>query len=92
MPGKIDQRDAERQLKSKAVIRHGQHGVMKEKSCLSNLTSFSDKITCLVDERKAGNVIFPDFSKAFDTVPHSILLDKWSKCETHRLIPQWVMN
>ncbi|KAK4818480.1 hypothetical protein QYF61_014210 [Mycteria americana] len=49
-------------------------------------------VTCLVDEGKTVDVIFLDFSKAFDTVPHSILLDKFSSCETSKFTVHWVKN
>uniref|UniRef100_A0A493STJ5 Reverse transcriptase domain-containing protein n=1 Tax=Anas platyrhynchos platyrhynchos TaxID=8840 RepID=A0A493STJ5_ANAPP len=48
---------------------------MEGRSCLTNLTSY-DKVTCLVDEGKAVDVVCLDFSKAFDTVSHNILLKK----------------
>lgn len=47
-------------------------------SYLGNLIPFHDKVTYLVDEGKAVEVIFLGFSEAFGTVPHSILLNKGS--------------
>ncbi|GAB0179960.1 mitochondrial enolase superfamily member 1 [Grus japonensis] len=55
------------------VIRPSQHGFMKGRSCLTNLISSYDKVTRLVDEGKAVDVVYLDVSKAFDTVSHGIL-------------------
>jgi len=62
-------------VKDNQGIRPTQHGFMKGRSCLTNLISFNDQVTRLEDEGKAVDVVYPHFSKAFDTVPHSILLE-----------------
>ena len=65
-----------RHVQDNQVFRPSQHGFMKGRSCLTNLISFYDKVTRLVDEGKAVDVFYLDFSKAFDTISQSILLEK----------------
>ncbi|GAB0206301.1 mitochondrial enolase superfamily member 1 [Grus japonensis] len=72
VPGKIMERfilsALTRHVQDNQGIRPSQHGFMKGRSCLTNLISFYDQVTRLVDEGKAVDVIYLDFSKAFDTV------------------------
>ncbi|NXV07351.1 RTJK polymerase, partial [Cettia cetti] len=58
-------------LQDSQGIRHSQHGFRRGRSCLTNLISFYDQVTRLVDAGKAVDVVYLDFSKAFDTVSHS---------------------
>jgi len=59
---------------------------------LTNLISFYDLVTRLVDEGKAVDVVYLDFSKAFDTVSHSILLQKLAVCGLDKYTLGWVRN
>ena len=53
-------------MKDKKLV--SQHGFTKGKSFLTNLITFYDKMTSLVDERRAVDIVCLDFSKAFGTV------------------------
>ena len=79
-------------MKDKQGIRPSQHGFMKGRSCLANLISFYDQVTCLLDEGKAVDVIYLDFSKAFDTVPNSILLEKLAAHGLDGTALRWIKN
>lgn len=63
----LGMRVIEKHLKDSAVIGHNQHEFMKGKIWLPNLIFFY-KVTHPVDQGKPADVIFLDFSKAFDTV------------------------
>jgi len=54
--------------------------------------SLYDQVTRLVDEGKAVDVIYLDFSKAFVTVPHSILLEKLAAHGLDGCTLRWVKN
>jgi len=58
---------------------------------LTNLISY-DQVTRLVDEGKAVDVVYLDFSKTFDTVPHRILLEKLAAHGLDGCALCWIKN
>ncbi|PKU46593.1 rna-directed dna polymerase from mobile element jockey- hypothetical protein [Limosa lapponica baueri] len=50
------------------------------KSCMTNLIGFCDQTTGLMNEERAVDVIYLDFSQAFEPISHNILIDKLVKC------------
>ncbi|KAK4810854.1 hypothetical protein QYF61_008826 [Mycteria americana] len=79
-------------VRDNQVIRPSQHGLMKGRSCLTNLISFCEQVTCLVDEGKGVDVIYLDSSKAFDTISHSILLENLAAHGLDGCTLLWVKN
>lgn len=57
-------------------ISNTQHGFISGKSTDTILLKFYDFVTDCVDRNKVVDCIFFDFQKAFDTVPHCILLSR----------------
>ena len=56
------------------LINTYQHGFLKARSCLTNLICFLGEITKWVDDGSSVDVVYVDFQKAFDKVPHQRLL------------------
>ncbi|CAM4588838.1 unnamed protein product [Lepidochelys olivacea] len=94
VPGKIMEQVLKesilKHLHERKVIKNSQHGFTKGRSCLTNLIAFYDEITGSVDEGKAVDVLFLDFSKAFDTVSHSVLVSKLKNYGLDECTIRWV--
>lgn len=57
-------------------ITCNQHGFIKGRSTVTNLMCISQYITDAFDERLQVDVVYTDFSKAFDRLDHKLLLNK----------------
>ena len=56
------------------LMNPSQHGFLKARSRITNLLCFFEEITKWVDEGSPVDVIYLDFQKAFDKVPHQRLI------------------
>ncbi|KAK4832395.1 hypothetical protein QYF61_022250 [Mycteria americana] len=70
------------------VIRPSQHGFMKGRSCLTNLISFCDQVTHLVDEGKAVDAVYLNFSEVLTLM----FLEKLAAHGLDRCTLHWVKN
>ena len=83
-------------LENNELIADSQHGFTKGKSCLTNLLSFYKTVYEAADVDDSYDVIYLDFSKAFDRVPHERLLRKIKAHgiggDVYKWIRSWLNN
>lgn len=64
------------EFQAKSRISDNQHGFCKGRSTTSNLVVFTEYVSRLLDKCLQVDTIYTDFSKAFDVLDHTILLNK----------------
>ena len=72
------------------LIKPSRHGFLKARFCLTNVLCFSEEITKWVDEGSPVYVIYLDFQKAFDKVPHQRLILKLKSHGMGNSIINWI--
>ena len=77
-------------LSSNSLIRSSQHGFTAGRSCLTNLLEYMEELSRLVDEGLPVNMLYLDFSKAFNLVPHRRLLVKLRGLGIQGKVASWV--
>lgn len=78
VPGKVTEQLVLENTAKDMMVFSSMQGFMKRKSCLTNLIAFYNEVTGLLDERRAMDIVYLDFSKAFDTVsPYILKLAKY---------------
>ena len=82
--------DIRKHLRDYKLILDTQHGFVEKKSCLSNLLSFLEEVTNYVDQGHPVDILYLDFSKAFDSVPHQRLLSKIRAHGIGNVLVDWI--
>nr|VZI40559.1 unnamed protein product [Spirometra erinaceieuropaei] len=72
------------------LLQDFQHGFRRGRSCLSNLLACLEIWTRALEEGFEADVVYIDFSKAFDTVPHQRLLHKLSAIGIRGDLLNWI--
>ena len=72
------------------LINPSQHGILKAKSCLTNVLCFLEEIKKWVDDGSPVDVIYLDFPKEFDKVPHQRLISKLQSHGMGNSINNWI--
>jgi hypothetical protein len=79
-------------LRRNHVISKSQHGFTGGRSCTTNLLEFMEVVTAEADEGKAMDIIYLDFAKAFDKVPHKRLLAKVHAAGIRGNVYNWISD
>ena len=83
-------------LEENNIITDSQHGFRNKRSCLTNLLDFLHDVYEMYEEGRAVDIIYLDFQKAFDKVPHKRLLSKVEvvgiRGSIHRWISDWLFG
>ncbi len=79
-------------LESHSLIGDSQHGFRNKRSCLSNLLTFYNDLFSDYDVTKSLDIVYFEFQKAFDKVPHHKLLYKFKQIGIDGQVNQWITN
>ena len=76
-------------VENKLFSEH-QHGFVPKRNCMTNLLICIEEWTKIIEEGDAIDVIYTDFSKAFDSVPHCRLLKKIESLGIQGNVLNWI--
>ncbi|CAM4652894.1 unnamed protein product [Caretta caretta] len=81
-----------RHVEEHKLLHKSQHGFCKGKSCLTNLLELFEWVNKHVDKGDPVDIVYLDFQKAFDKVPHQRLLRELCCHGLRWKILSWIEN
>ena len=96
LPGKIAEKVVHNRLsyylENNNILDKKQGGFRKNNSTINSVSEFSHEIYEAINNKNISLATFIDFSKAFDTVNHQILLEKLNICGIKNKNKNWIQN
>ena len=74
------------------IISPAQHGFVQRRSTQTQQIKFLDKLTAYHDSKTQVDIVYLDFSKAFDKVSHFKLVHVLSHLKIHHCLTNWIKN
>ncbi len=79
-------------LESHLLIRDSRHGFGNKGSCLANLLTFYNDLFLAHDITRSLDIVYHDFQKAFDKVPHKKFMFKVKQLGVDVNVQNWFGN
>lgn len=74
------------------LINSNQHGFLKNRSTSTNLVSFTHFVSSIIELRGQVDVVYTDFSKAFDVLNHNLLISKLNSMGISNRLLDWMAS
>lgn len=79
-------------LEENCLLNENQHGFRNGRSCLSELLSHYEHIVSILESNKLADVVYLDFSKAFDKVSFEVIFNKLKSLGIGGKLGRWIYS
>lgn len=77
---------------SAPIISPNQHGFMRQRSTTTNLMCYVTSLSREIESGRQVDAVYVDFAKAFDTVPHILVIEKLKCIGYPDWLAEWVFS